>query len=126
MYNNRWKKAEPVKRPKRHKLLVVTKDDFKIVTFKRDKGVRLIHKDSGAREESREYQTQKKNREAAFSRLVLSDTFQTWLKAETRKRLEAQRSIHNRVSSDVEKEITPRYMRVEIRKDARWIDAPRD
>jgi len=126
VYNNRWKKQEPVKRPKRHKLLVVTKDDFKIVTFKRDKGVRLIHKASGAREESREHKSQKKNREAAFSRLVFSDTFQTWLTEETRKRLQAQRSVHKRVSPDVEKEITPRYMRVEIRKDARWIDGPRD
>ncbi len=137
MYNNRWKKAEPVKRPKRHKLFSVTKKDLTIQTFraggpggqnqnKRETGVRIIHRDSGARGESREHRTQKQNREAAFSRMVLTDTFQNWLKVETARRLQDMTEVKKRISRDVEKEMTPRNLRVEIRRDNRWIDAPRD
>lgn len=134
----RRRNQEPPKpRPKRHKLFSVTKKDLTIQTFraggkggqnqnKRETGVRIIHRDSGARGESREHRTQKQNREAAFSRLVLTDIFQSWLKLETARRLQDMTDVKKRISRDVEKEMTPRNLRVEIRRDNRWIDAPRD
>lgn len=128
MFKRRWEEPEPVKRPRRHKLLVVTKDDFQIVTFKRDKGVRLIHKDSGARAESREQRTQKQNREAAFSCLVLTDIFQTWLRVETAKVLQDEHKLRRRANKDVERVMVPRNLRVEVRRDGRWTkaDAPKE
>lgn len=119
---------------KRRRILSVTKKDFEIQTFraggkggqnqnKRDTGVRIIHKASGARGESREHRTQKANREAAFSRLVLTDKFRTWLKLETTRILEGEHNIRERAKRDVEKWMVPRNLRVEIRRDGRWIDA---
>jgi protein subunit release factor B len=124
------------KRP-RKRILSVTKKDFEIQTFraggkggqhqnKRDTGVRMIHRDSGARGESREHKSQKANREAAFARLVLTDTFQTWLKLETAKRLQDEHEIRRRISRDVEKMMVPRNLRVEVKRDGRWVEAPRD
>ena len=121
----------------RKRILSVTKKDFEIQTFraggkggqhqnKRDTGVRMIHRDSGARGESREHKSQKANREAAFARLVLTDTFQTWLKLETAKRLQDEHEIRRRISRDVEKMMVPRNLRVEVKRDGRWIEEPRD
>ena len=125
-----------MKKP-RKRILSVTKKDFEIQTFraggkggqhqnKRDTGVRMIHRDSGARGESREHKSQKANREAAFARLVLTDTFQTWLKVETAKRLQDEHDIKRRISKDVEKMMVPRNLRVEVKRDGRWVEAPRD
>lgn len=58
--------------------------------------------------------------------MVLTDTFQSWLKMETARRLQDMTEVKKRISRDVEKEMTPRNLRVEIRRDNRWIDAPRD
>lgn len=45
---------------------------------KKDSGVRVIHHPSGARGESREHREQLQNKKAAFKRMALSDTFQSW------------------------------------------------
>lgn len=139
MSKKKTKKLLPQVKNKKLKkrILSVTKKDLTIQTFrsggpggqnqnKRETGVRIIHRDSGARAESREHRTQKLNREAAFARLVVSDIFQTWLRVETAKRLQDDAEVERRISRDVEKHMAPRNLRVEIRRDNRWIDAPRD
>ena len=47
---------------------------------KRDTGVRVIHRASGSRGESREERTQLKNKKIAFMRMYESSTFQIWLR----------------------------------------------
>lgn len=44
-------------------------------------GVRIIHKESGARGESRTERSQKQNKKAAFGRLVKSAAFMNWHRA---------------------------------------------
>ena len=72
-------------------LFSVTKKDFDIQTFRSggkggqhqnttDSGVRIVHKESGAVGECRNYRSQHQNRKAAFLRLVESDTFKKWHK----------------------------------------------
>ncbi len=45
---------------------------------KRDTGVRIIHRPSGAVGESREHRTQLENKRAAFTRMGESAKFKTW------------------------------------------------
>jgi len=70
----------------KEKILSLTKKDFEVQTFqsggpggqnqnKTDSGVRVIHKNSGATGESREFKSKKRNKEIAFQRLTKSDKF---------------------------------------------------
>ncbi len=78
-------------------LFSVTKKDFEMQTFrsggaggqnqnKVNSGVRLIHKASGARGEARDSRHQGQNKRAAFTRLVRTKTFQTWMRIEIARR----------------------------------------
>lgn len=69
-------------------LFSITKKDLEIQTFraggkggqnqnKRDSGVRVIHKASGARGESREHRGQLENKRAAFRRMTETKEFKT-------------------------------------------------
>jgi protein subunit release factor A len=49
---------------------------------KRDTGVRIIHRPSGARGESREERSQLQNKKAAFRRMGLSAVYRSWLHAQ--------------------------------------------
>ena len=49
---------------------------------KRDTGVRIIHRASGAVGESREHRTQGQNEKAAFVRMAKSPKFEQWRKME--------------------------------------------
>ena len=71
-------------------LFSVTKKDFEIQTFrsggkggqnqnKRDTGVRIVHRESGATGESREERSQAQNKKNAFKRLTESLKFKLWL-----------------------------------------------
>lgn len=79
-------------------LFSITKDDFEIQTFSvgghggggkdtSNSGVRLIHTASGARGEGREHRTNTQNRRSAFMKLVESQTFLAWHKAECARRM---------------------------------------
>jgi protein subunit release factor A len=79
-------------------LFSITKEDFIIQTFcsggkggqhqnATQSGVRIIHKDSGARGESREHRHQHQNKEAAFKRLVETKVFKAWHRQEVARRL---------------------------------------
>ena len=74
---------------KKELLYSLTKKDFKLQTFrsggpggqhqnKTDSGVRIIHKDSGAVGESRQFKSQYQNRKAALKRLVEHPKFKLW------------------------------------------------
>jgi len=74
---------------KKELLYSLTKKDFTIQTFrsggpggqhqnKTDSGVRLIHKDSGAVGESRQFKSQHQNKKAALKRLVEHPKFKIW------------------------------------------------
>ena len=71
-------------------ILRVTLDDCEFQTFHaggkggqnqntRDTGVRIIHRASGARGESREQRTQGQNKKLAFRRMAESVVFKQWL-----------------------------------------------
>lgn len=75
----------------RELVLRVTIKDCEVQTFraggkggqnqnKRDTGVRIIHRASGAVGESREERSQLQNKKKAFRRMAESQKFQTWMK----------------------------------------------
>lgn len=93
----------------RQPLFSVTKKDFEVQTFraggkggqnqnKRDTGVRIIHRASGARGEARDERSQAQNRILAFRRLVASPEFQRWLKLETARCLGQEAAIEQTVA----------------------------
>lgn len=117
----------------RKPLFSVTKKDLEIQTFssggpggqhqnKTQSGVRIIHRASGARGESREHRSQHKNKEVAFTRMATSPTFQAWLKAETARRLMDQHELHRRVNKQVDQWIAPKNLKVQMLRDGKWIE----
>jgi len=96
-------------------LFSVTKDDFEIQTFrsggkggqnqnKRDSGVRLIHKESGAVGESREERSQLANKKKAFNKLIETDTFKKWLKIKSSQYSSIDRDIMKKVEDSMKEE----------------------
>lgn len=113
----------------RELLFSVTKDDFELQTFraggkggqgqnKRSTGVRLIHKDSGARGEARDQRSFDQNRKNAFLRLIETPTFKTWHKIETARRLGRAGEIDQIVKNAME----PQHLMIEVRDErGRWV-----
>lgn len=111
-------------------LFSVTKNDFEMQVFraggkggqkqnKTSSGVRLIHKESGARGESREERSQIQNKKNAFKRCIETGTFKLWLRQKT--------SITMKSIGDVQKKIDdamqPENIKFEIRKEGKWIES---
>lgn len=105
---------------KKELLFSITKKDFEIQTFrsggkggqnqnKVESGVRIIHRESGAVGESREFRDQPQNKKAAFKRLVASEKFKQWMKLQTSLRLVG---IHE-VEREVEKMMKPENLKIE-------------
>lgn len=97
-------------------LFSVTKDDFDMQTFSvgghggggkdtSNSGVRLVHRASGAVGEGREARSNTLNRRSAFSKLVTTPKFKSWLKLETARRLGQKKTE------------TPEEMRTRINKE---------
>lgn len=89
-------------------LFSVGPKDFKVQTFcaggpggqhqnAKQTGVRIIHKDSGARGEARDERSQKLNKRKALSRLVESKEFMRWHRAKVYDMLAAS-DIEERVA----------------------------
>lgn len=108
----------------REKVLSVTLADCDVQTFraggkggqnqnKRDTGVRIVHRESGARAESREHRTQYQNKKAAFRRMVETTTFQAWLK------VKLGREDH--IRAEVDRMMWPHNIKTEVRQDGRWV-----
>jgi len=96
----------------KQRVLSLNKNDFIIQVFrcggkggqkqnKTSSGVRIIHKDSGAIGESRDNRQQKVNKRQAFSRLVDSKKFKSWLNIEiSRITTNVDKKVEEQMSSD--------------------------
>jgi protein subunit release factor A len=101
--------------------------DFEVQTFctggnggqhrnAKQNGVRIIHPASGARGEHRDGRDQGKNREQAFSKLVASEKFKRWHKAEAMRLMGLLAKVDEAVDEQM------KQVRVDV-KDAngRWV-----
>ena len=112
---------------KRELLFKLTKKDFEIQTFRAggkggqhqnttDSGVRIIHKASGARGESRSERSQLTNKKLAFQRLTKSPKFKIWLNGVILE-LSTGKTIQQRVNE----QMNPENIQVEtIAKNGKW------
>jgi protein subunit release factor B len=109
-------------------LFSVTKKDFEIQTFrsggaggqnqnKVSSGVRIIHKDSGARGEARDSRDQHQNKKEAFKRLTQSKVFQAWIKIKTNELIQDQEKLKDKVAQMM----LPQHLKVEYQQeDGGW------
>ena len=106
-------------KPERKPLFSVTIADCDVQTFctggpggqnqnKREMGVRIIHRASGAIGECREERSQLANKRKAFRRMAESKKMQLWLRLETGRILKDPP-----IESVVEKQMNPKNIRVE-------------
>ena len=111
----------------RKKIISITKKDFEIQTFrsggpggqhqnKTDSGVRLIHKESGARGESRNHKSQLQNKKEALKRLSETKDFKLWLNRRINE-IETGETIEKQV----EKAMSPENLKIEIKENGKWI-----
>ena len=108
-------------------LFSITKKDFEIQTFrsggkggqhqnKTDSGVRIIHRDSGARAESREERSQARNKRIAFRRLCKTGKFLSWHRRRVHEIVE-----HKTIESEVEGEMISANLKIEVQdEDGKW------
>jgi len=105
-------------------LFSLTKDDFEVQTFraggkggqhqnKRETGVRIIHRASGAVAESREERSQLQNKRAAFTRLVQSDKFKSWHRVRSAYALRGVIDFEREVERQVDEWMRPECLKVE-------------
>lgn len=96
-------------------LFSVTKKDLEIQTFrsggkggqhqnKTESGVRIIHHESGAVGESREFKAQHQNKVAAFERMAKSPQFQMWRRRKARELLQREDKIEKYVEEAMKSE----------------------
>lgn len=96
----------------REKIFSVSIHDCEVQTFraggkggqnqnKTSSGVRVIHHPSGARGESREERSQLQNKKTAFTRMVNTPTFKSWLYAVTNN-LKTPSQIEAEVKAELE------------------------
>jgi hypothetical protein len=109
-------------------LFSITKNDFEIQTFrsggkggqnqnKVESGVRIIHKESGSRGESRTERSQSQNKKIAFKRLIESKEFKSWFKFKTALILKNVKDIEKYLDNSLKEE----NLKVEIREDGKWV-----
>ena len=114
----------------RELLFSVTKDDFRIDTFraggkggqkqnKTNSGVRFTHIESGAVGESREERSQHANKKKAFDRCVNSDTFQLWLKKRTAQLLVDEVEIERKV----DRSLSDKNIKEEVFLNGKWVES---
>lgn len=78
-------------------------------------GVRLIHRESGARGESREERSQLQNKKAAFRRMTQDPKFKIWINRMLWFRGE---SPETRVKRDMD----PKHLKTEVRDGGQWTE----
>ena len=112
----------------RELLFSVNKNDFDIQTFrcggkggqrrdKKDTGVRLIHRASGAKGESREERSQAQNKKIAFNRLIATNEFKMW-HAMMCSELMQGKSIETEVKEAMEE----KNLKVEVKREGKWAE----
>ena len=108
-------------------LFSITKKDFDIQTFrsggkggqhqnKVETGVRLVHRDSGAVGESRNFRSQHQNKKTALHRLVDSPKFQLWIKRRAWEVIANKQAIEKAVEDQMKSE----NLKIETWKDGKW------
>jgi protein subunit release factor B len=114
---------------KKEKLFSLTKKDFTVQTFrsggkggqhqnKTDSGVRIIHKESGARGECRNHREQHRNKKVAMQRLSNSKEFRIWI---NRKAQEVIEGI--RLEDKVKKMMSEDKLKLETKdEDGKWVE----
>lgn len=112
----------------RERLFSVTLDDCDIQTFrsggpggqhqnKTETGVRIIHRASGARGESRQERSQLQNKKLAWKRMTEDPKFRVWINREIFRR-DGIPSPEEKVKRDMQ----PDNLRVEVREDGKWTE----
>lgn len=110
----------------REHLFSVTKEDFEIQTFrsggkggqhqnKTDSGVRIIHKESGARGECRNNRQQHMNKKIAMQRLTNSKEFRIWVNRKAQEIIEGK-TIEQKVDESMKTE----NLKIECRGKKGW------
>lgn len=108
-------------------LFSVNKDDFTVTTYcgsgpggqhrnRKRTGVRIVHKDSGAKVECCEGKSQARNKQKAFRRLVKSAAFMRW------HRIKVFDMLH---AADIEAKVEKEMKNVRIQQrniDGEWED----
>jgi protein subunit release factor B len=79
---------------------------------KRDTGVRIIHRASGARGEARDERSQLQNKKLAFRRMAETDTFKAWVRMRSGETA--------RVVAEVERELWPDRLKTEVFENGEW------
>ena len=110
----------------RELLFSLTKKDFEVQTFcaggkggqhqnKTASGVRIIHSDSGAVGESRNYRSQHQNKKAALHRLIETEKFKKWHKLKTNELLYSRN-----IESWLQEQLAAENVLVEVREKGIW------
>ena len=111
----------------KEKLFSLNKKDFTIQTFqsggkggqhqnKTDSGVRIIHNDSGAVGESRNFKSQLQNKKTAFKRLTDTPKFKLWVN----KRV-YELTIKDDFKEYIEADTKPWNIKTEINENGKWV-----
>ena len=114
-------------RKKQH-LFSITKKDLDIQTFrsggkggqhqnKTDSGVRIIHKESGARGECRNHREQIKNKREAFKRLTENIKFKIWINRKSREVID-KKTIEERVEEMIKND----KIKIEFKENGKWME----
>ena len=125
------------KKTERELLFSVTKDDFKTQFFrvggkggqnqnKVSSACRIIHKESGAVGESRNFRDQFKNKKAAFQRLVESSKFKQWHRLKTAAVMAGLYDIEKFIEQKAEQDMRPENLKTEIRTENGWKEVRND
>lgn len=84
---------------------------------KRDTGIRVVHRESGAVGKATDERSQLQNKKLAFKRMVEHPAFQWWVHNK-RRELETGKTLEERVAESMK----PEYIKVEVRKDGLWTE----
>lgn len=113
-------------KPKKQLLFSVTKNDFRIDTFraggkggqnqnKTESGVRITHIESGAVGEARDNRDQFTNKGNAFKRCIESKKFKTWHKLKTSFMLQGIQDGQKELERRVDEAMEARNLKVEVK-----------
>lgn len=114
----------------RQKIISITKDDFDVQAIraggpggqkqnKTSSAIRMTHRASGASAVARDERSQKANMKAAFSRVIETKEFKTWLKMEICRKDGTLRDIENSVDAMLKES----NIRTDIMQDGKWKEA---
>ena len=123
------KQANKLSHQKRALLFSIGPADLQVDTFrcgghggqnvnKRDTGVRIVHKESGATGQSCDERTQLQNKKIAFNRMVESDTFKKWHKRKVAELM----GLIAKAKEETNKAMNPRNIKIEVQANGKWVE----